>query len=237
MFGVMQSIPSSTLTEIACWCGYDFVILDCETGVVDEVAQLASLQVVSGGAAFSAVRVRAGDLSAVGRYLNRGADAILLPDVTTGEQAAAFVAAATCGPRGTRSSARGARVARHGMMGKSEENRTRPLLLAMMEGASAVRNAVDIAATPGLDGVVIGPNDLSADLGCPGDFASSAYSEAFMQIERAARGVGMILGSALHAGFGAERLLRAGHRFILAGSDVAVLREGFRTNLAVAWRS
>jgi len=230
VFGVVQIIPAPTLTELAIWSGYDFVILDCQYGVIDEAAQLASLQVIARSDAFAAVRVRPGDIGSVSRYLDFGADAILLPDVHTPKDAAAFVAAATHGPQGTRSSTgSGARAARYGLVARSEQ--VRPLLLAMIEGAQAVKNIAAIAATPGIDGLIIGPHDLSADLGCVGEFSSAAYLAAFNAVELEATRAGLILGSGAHPGFGVERLIEAGHCFIQTTSDVLALREGYRARL------
>lgn len=232
-FGTLQSLPTSIVTEIAVLSGYDFVILDCEHTVLDERSHVASLQVISGSDAFGVVRVRQQDFSAVGRYLDLGADGILLPDVQSASEAREFVAAATLGPKGTRSSTGGsARALRYGIGGKVPA--ARPLLLAMIEGAAAVAAIDEIAATPGLDGLVIGPNDLAADLGTTDDFSTTEYAQAFRAVERAATRAGLILGTRAHRGYPVERLLKSGHRFILVDADVAALREGYRSNLDAA---
>src|SRR5258707_4160078 len=69
VFGVVQTLPSPTIAELAVLCGFDFIILDCEHGVIDEGAHLACLQVISAGGAFAAVGARAEDFVAVARYL------------------------------------------------------------------------------------------------------------------------------------------------------------------------
>lgn len=236
VFGVMQTVSASALTELALWSGFEFVILDCEHGVVDEQAQFAAIQIISASDAFSVVRVRGGDFAAVGRYLDFGADAILMADLKTPVDAAAFVSAATFGPKGTRSSAgSSSRETRYGIAGKGK--RAKPLLLTMLETSEALTNVTEIAATPGIDGLVIGPHDLSADLGCPGDFSAPSYKAAFVKIEKAALNARIIVGSVPHPGFSADRLLKAGHRFILASADVIALRDGYRAHLAAVGRS
>jgi 2-keto-3-deoxy-L-rhamnonate aldolase RhmA len=232
VFGALQSIPSPALTEVALWSGFDFIILDLEHGVLDEPSLLASLQVISHTPAFAVVRVRPRDFSAVGRYLDFGADGILLPDVCSAGEARMFVAAAAHGPRGSRSSSEGARGARYGLSGRA--NSGSPLLLAMIEGADAVSEIDAIATTPGLDGLVIGPHDLAADLGSENDFSTPAYQAAFARIEQAATHAGVLLGSRTHPGFPIERLLGAGHSFILASGDVTALRDGYRAHLEAA---
>ena len=231
VFGLIQTIPVPALTELAVWSGYDFVILDGEHGIADEPAHLACLQAISGSDAFAAVRVQPGNFGAVGRYLDLGAHAILMPDVQTPADAAALVAAATHGPKGTRSSTGSARVSRYGLGRLTDEP---PLLLAMIESQKAVRHIAAIVATPGISGVVIGPSDLSADLDCPNDFSSSAYLQAFRQIERAATDARLVFGTKPHPGFELEQLLAAGHRFIIAAADINILRDGYCTQLAAA---
>lgn len=232
VYGTLQSIPSPILTEIALWSGYDFIILDVEHGVLDEPSLLASLQVISHTPAFAVVRVRPRDFSAVGRYLDFGADGILLPDVCSSLEAQMFVAAASYGPYGSRSSSSSARAMHYGLGGRASCGS--PLLLAMIEGAEAVSNIDAIVATPGLDGAVIGPHDLAADLGTENDFSAPAYHEAFTRIEEAATRAGVLLGSRTHPGFPIERLRSAGHSFILASGDVSALRDGYRAHLEAA---
>lgn len=237
VLGVLQVLPSATVTELALWSGYDFVMLDCEHALVDEQAQLGSLQVIGGSSAFAAVRVRPGDLPAVGRYLEFGADCILMPDVQTAQEAAAFVAAATYGPAGTRSStSTGTRTTRYGLASDTAPPE-RCLLLALIEGRRGVENVEAIAATPGLDGLVIGSHDLSADLGSPGIHSTPEYQSAFVRIEGAAKRAGIILGGGAHPGYPLERLAEAGFCFLLASVDFLAMREGFRAHLEGARRS
>jgi 2-keto-3-deoxy-L-rhamnonate aldolase RhmA len=232
VFGALQSIPSPALTEVALWCGFDFIILDLEHGVLDEPSLLASLQVISHTPAFAVVRVRPRDFGAVGRYLDFGADGILLPDVCSAGEAQLFVAAANHNQRGARTAGGSARAARYGL--GSRVNSGSPLLLAMIESADAVSEIDAIATTPGLDGVVIGPHDLAADLGTENDFSTPTYQAAFTSIEQAATRAGVLLGSRSHPGYPIERLLGAGHSFILASGDVAALRDGYRADLEAA---
>lgn len=233
MFGAAQLIASPTISELCVWSGLDFVLIDCEHGVIDETAHLACLQVIAGAGGMSIVRVRAGDLAAVGRYLDFGADAIFMPDVQSAAHAAAFVAAGTFGPEGSRSTTGGGvRARRYGLPQTSPS--PRPGLFALIESRSAVEDIEAIAATRGLDGLVVGPNDLSADLGCAGDFANPDYGKAFSRVEAAARSAGLVLGSRPHPGYSVERLVDAGHRLILLGADVGALREGLGAMLAAA---
>lgn len=204
VFGAMQSLPGAAITELAVAGRFDFIILDCQNGVGVEAAHADSLRVIAASSAFSMVRVEHRDLAAVGRYLDLGADGIMMPDVRTPADARAFVAAAAGKGSGT------------------------PVLLAMIESGEALAHMNNIAATPGLSGLVIGPHDLSANLGCPDDFSATTYRDAFVAIEAAAATHGLILGSKPHPGHSLAQLQASGHRFILVGSDILALRHGFR---------
>lgn len=221
MFGLVQALVSPQISELAIWAGFDFLILDCEHGVADEAGHLACLATAQNYPAFVAVRLRKGDLAAVGRYADWGADALLMPDVGSVGEAEAFVAAARPGKSGSRSSASLTRAGHYGLRAPASP----PLLLAMIESAAGVAAADGIAAA-GVDGLVIGPSDLSADLGLP--YASDAYRIAFEQVEQAARARGKILGSRFHPPFDRDRLVAGGHRFILAASDLGILAGGLR---------
>ena len=235
VFGIMQTMPSPTVTELAVWSGFDFVVLDCEHGIVDESAHLASLQAVAGTDAFAMVRVRPGDLGAVGRYLDFGADGVLMSDVGTAQDAMNFVAAATHGPVGTRSSTgRSSRAERYGLNPSSEMPRY--ILMGLIESRESVSNISAIAQTPGLDGLVIGHQDLSGSLGCSGDYSESVYSAALREVEQAAVGANRMLGGAPYPGSPVERLLSAGYQLIVAGVDTIALRDGFEAQLAAAKR-
>ncbi|MDB5582296.1 MAG: 4-hydroxy-2-oxo-heptane,7-dioate aldolase [Bradyrhizobium sp.] len=232
VFGVLQTVPATPFTELALWSGYDFVILDCEHGLVDEVLHMAMLQIIGASAGFSAVRVRPEDYQAVGRYLDMGVDCVLMPDLQSAEAARRFVAAATPGPHGTRSSTgAGARCGRYGL-GRAPD-RT-PLLLAMIESGTAVEEIEAIAGVPGLSGFVVGPHDLSADLGCPGAFDDPGFDAAMAAVEAAARRHGLILGSGATAIYPVDRLLAAGHRFLLASTDIRAMRDGLAAHLSAA---
>ncbi|HEY6927610.1 MAG TPA: aldolase/citrate lyase family protein [Steroidobacteraceae bacterium] len=220
VFGAIQSIPSATLTEVAVSCGYDFIILDCERGVLSESAVTASLETISRTQAFSIVRVPPRDYLAVRRYLDCGADGILMPNVRTSAEAHAFVAAATLNSNRSDSSTR-INTAREEL----------PLLLAMIETLEGVSQLNAIASTAGIDGLVIGPHDLAIDLGAPNDFLTPEFQVAFARIERAARKAGLLLGTRTLPDFPFQKLLLGGHTFILLCADVAALREGYRTHL------
>jgi 4-hydroxy-2-oxoheptanedioate aldolase len=212
VFGAIQALPGAAGTDVAIRAGAEFVILDCEHGLADEVAHKASLRVLAKADAFSAIRVRPDDLGAVGSYARLGADVILMPNIKSAAAAHDFVAAGR--------DARG--------VDPSSDRKAAPLLMAMIESKVAVAHIRDIATTPGLGGVVIGPNDLCSDFGDGVDFAAPVFQEALVAVERAAAEVAIVLGSGVYPGISVSRLLQGGHTFILAASDVGALETGYR---------
>lgn len=204
-------MPGAAGTDLAIRNGADFVILDCEHGLADEAAHTASLLLVAKEDAFSAIRVRPGDLEAVKTYARLGADVILMPDIKSVAAAHAFVAAGQPADDKDRALRR----------------KTAPVLMAMIESQEAVAQIRDIAATPGLGALVVGPNDLCADLGGGVDFAAPIFQEALGAVERAAAEAAIVLGSGVYPGIPVSRLLTGGHTFILTVSDVGALQAGY----------
>jgi 4-hydroxy-2-oxoheptanedioate aldolase len=206
LLGIMQTISGAAITQAAIAAGFDFVILDCQHAGIRFDDLSASLDLLQGSTTIGAVRLAKGDLAAAGRLPGLGASLLLMPEMQSANEARGFVAAAR----------------------SNMEAPVRPLsLFAMIEDREGVDHADEIAGVEGIDGLIIGPNDLADDLGCPGDFTALPYQSAFQAIERAALGAGVMLGSKSHPGFPLSRLLGAGHRFILAGSDGMALSHGF----------
>jgi 4-hydroxy-2-oxoheptanedioate aldolase len=202
VFGIMQTLPSPHVTEAALQAGFDFVMLDCEHGIVDEAVHRAAVRLIGSSGAFSAVRVMPHDLAAVRRYLDWGVDVVLMPDVRNAAAASAFAECA----------------------GHDAD----ALMFAMIESGDGAASASAIAATQGIAGLVIGPHDLAAELGVPKEFTAPRFKRAVKTVEAAAHRAGALLGGGAYGGFPIEQLVASGHTFILAGSDIAALTPGFR---------
>jgi 4-hydroxy-2-oxoheptanedioate aldolase len=228
LLGLQQTHPNPALTEMAGICGYDFLMLDAEHGVFSEQDYLHALQALGSTEAYALIRLAGHDTQAVGRYLDMGVDGILVPNVSTAEQARALAAAMTYPPTGTRGF--GAPVHRATRYGLGLEDhlktpRQGACLIVMIESALGVKNIEDILAVEGVDGVFIGPSDLSASLGHARDFSQPAFAQALTTIEQATSRRGKLLGTAPHAGSPLEALLARGHRLILLEADMCLIRE------------
>lgn len=237
LIGLLQTHPNPAFAEMAGMCGYDFIILDDEHGVFSASDHLHTLQALTCTEVAAFVRLSGHDTQAVGRYLDMGADGIVVPNVTTAEQASALVGAMDYPPTGTRgfgaSMHRGTRYGLDLAM-HLKAPRAAASLVVMIESALGLANVEEILSIDGVDGVFIGPADLTANLGCPGDFSNPVYAEAITRIERAASTRGKICGTAPHSAYPLETLLARGHRLLIVGGDVSLIREAMITAVAKA---
>lgn len=234
LLSFFQRHPSVALAETAALCGYDSLILDDEHGILGESDNLQVVRALSFSAMSVFVRLRAHDPQALSRYMDMGVDGFLIPGVSTAEEARKMVRAMVYPPAGTRGFGASAhRATSYGMdmAAHLKDPRAATTLLPIIESALGVTNVEEILALEGVDGVIVGPADLTADLGCPGEFSNPAYVEALGRIERAARAEGKVLGTAPHAGYPLEVLLARGHRFLILGSDTALIRDAMSAQL------
>lgn len=237
LVGLLQTVPNPALAEAAALSGYDFLILDSEHGWFSEMDHLQTVLTLGGTGVSAMVRLRGHDAQSLGRYLDMGADAILIPNVTTAEQAAALVRAMSYPPAGTRGFAGpAARGTRYGvdLAAHLKSPREGVFLAIMIECALGVANIEEIVAIDGVDAVVVGPFDLTADLGVPGDFSQPAYAQALERVERAVLARGKVMGTAPHPGYPLESLLARGHRLITLGADMPLIRDAMSIQVAKA---
>lgn len=237
LLGLMQRYPCATFAELAALRGYDFLMVDEEHGVFTDSDLLQILRTVSFSEMSVVVRLLGHDLQAVGRCLDMGVEGIVVPNVATVEQAHALVRAMTYPPAGTRGLGASAhRATRYGqdIAEHMQSPRGGALLLPIIESAQGVENAERILAVDGVDGAIIGPSDLAADLGCAGNFSDPTYLNALACIEQAAVNQTKILGTAPHPGQPIEALHARGHRLLILGSDTALISEAMNAQLAKA---
>lgn len=131
-------------------------------------------------------RAASQDAAHLARVLDTGVDGVIVPGVGSGEEAAALVAAVRLPPEGRRSTG----LTRSAVVGGPE----RPLLLPMVETAEGLAAAADIAGCPGVDGVFVGPYDLSLSLGRPAVVDDEVVA-AIHQVVAVAREAGVLAGA------------------------------------------
>jgi 4-hydroxy-2-oxoheptanedioate aldolase len=236
VIGYWITLDSPVLAERLSGLGYDYVVLDAQHGELDGRAQRAGLTSVdAAGGSVALVRVEANDPTPIGRALDLGAAGVIVPLISSAADAAAAVAATRYPPLGTRSYGPLRSDLRIGPA-PAEANAS-VLVLAMIETADGLAHVEEIAATPGLDGIYIGPADLSLGLGAsvPGDPAvADAFADALGRIRRACETNGIVAGIHTAAGAVAAQRLSDGFTVVTVAHDVAHLIDAATTHLAAA---
>ena len=214
---------------IAAASGYDTVYVDLEhTGTsLDVVAMLCA--VAHGCGIAPLVRTPSHDGSLIARVLDLGAAGVIVPHVSTAAEALAVVDAARFPPHGHRSIAGPNPVSGYAAMPQPDLIATlerETVVAVMLETPEAVGSAVEIAAVDGVDLVLIGAHDLTAELGILGQFEDARFTAAVKAVARACAEGQKAFGI---AGIRPVELLRRyvglGLRFISAGTDAGLLTE------------
>lgn len=236
--GLWVSLSSAYAAEVVAGAGFDWLLLDTEHSPSDVPSVLAQLQAVAGYPSVSpVVRPAWNDKVLIKRHLDVGAQSLLIPYVSTAEEAAAAVAAIRYPTRGVRGVAGTTRAARFGRIPDYAKRAEEELcLLVQVETREALANLEAIAKTDGIDGVFIGPADLAAALGHLGNPGHPEVQSAIADAIRRIRACGKPPGILAMDEAGARRWMEAGTVFTAVGMDVAILaRESSR--LAAALRA
>ena len=222
--GAWLSLGSPAAAELMASRGYDWLVVDNEHAPNTLATTFSILQAIHGHGAEAMVRPPVGADWMIKQFLDAGARTLLIPMVDTAEQAAAMVRATRYPPDGVRGV--GASVGRVTFWGREPGYLAAAAeeicLIVQAESRAAVENIDAIAAVEGVDGVFIGPADLSADMGHLGNpnhpEVLAAIEGAIARIRAAGKAPGILWPAA-----DAQRWLDAGALFVAVGSDAGFL--------------
>ena len=240
-FGVshLRTVAAPALAKAA---GYDWLFIDMEHGAfsVHEATQLCLASLTTGVSPIVRVCTNAFDEGT--RALDNGAQGLVIPHIDTAAQAKQVAEAFHYPPQGTRSWGGG--IAQFGFLpppvaqAQAEINKE-TLIVVMIETAEAVANAEAIAATPGIDSLLIGTSDLSADMGISGQAGHAKVQAAYRAVIDACQKHGKYPGlGGIYDEEWARLYIGWGCKFILGGSDgmfisqAATARAKFLNSLA-----
>ena len=210
--------------------GFDWLFLDMEHGVMSlEACAQISVAALDAGIAPLA-RVPNGEYAIATRALDNGALGIVMPHVDTAAEAREVVEKLKYPPIGHRSM--GGIGPHYGLRSSSTGEAAKALNAAnltvvMLETPTAIANADEIASVPGVDVLLIGSNDLCAEMGIPGDFGNDRLADAYAKMIAACKKSGKFPGMAgIYNEAIMPRYIEMGARFILSGQDAAFLMAG-----------
>jgi 4-hydroxy-2-oxoheptanedioate aldolase len=226
------------VAEFMAQAGFDEICVDQQHGLADDATIGALFRAMEVHGVAPTTRVTANDTAAIGKALDLGALAIVVPMVGSAEEAAHAVAACHYPPRGIRSvgPVRGVQArSSHRLEGLDDV-----ACVVMIETAEGLRNVDSIAATPGVDCIYVGPGDLAIGLGLSawGEDWSEAeariHADAVERIRTACVRNGVAPGMHTGAGETANRYREQGFLMITVASDLGLLRYGAVEELSIA---
>ena len=225
LVGLWHSIGHPTVTEVLADSGLDWVLIDTEHAP-NEVGHVAdALRGLAGSAVTGVVRPAWNDAVLVKRILDVGAQTLLVPYVQSPAEAARAVAGVRYPPAGVRGVAsmhrgnRFGRVQDYFLQADGEM-----CVLVQLETGASLDALEAIAAVEGVDGLFIGPSDLSASLGYLGQPRHPEVRRVIEEAGRRARAAGCPVGILAPVEEDAEHWLREGFSFVAVGGDVLSLR-------------
>jgi 4-hydroxy-2-oxoheptanedioate aldolase len=225
--GLWSSLSSSYTVEVIAGAGFDWILLDSEHSPADLENLLGQLQAAAPYPSHPVVRVPWNDMVTMKRILDVGAQSLLIPYVSTADEARAAVAHTRYPPAGVRGVAGTTRATRFGRVKDYAKRAHEEIcVLVQVETQRALDNIEAICAVEGVDGVFIGPADLHASLGYTGEIANPKVKplidEAIRRIRKCGKAPGILTPNEADA----RHWLECGALFVAVGADVGILARG-----------
>ncbi|NJN52906.1 MAG: 2,4-dihydroxyhept-2-ene-1,7-dioic acid aldolase [Gammaproteobacteria bacterium] len=218
--GGWLSIPNAYTAEVMARLGFDWLCVDLQHGLIDYTDLCSLLPAISTTETTPIVRVPWNEPYEIMKVLDAGAMGVIVPMVNNAAEARAAVAACRYPPDGMRSFGP-IRAALYAGAGYAGEANGQVACIVMIETADGLANVGEIVATPGVDGVYIGPSDLALALGLRpvGDFGDARHQAAIKTIHEACRKASVAIGIHTSSVEATRGYLDAGFNFVTLGSD------------------
>ena len=222
LYGGWSVIPDPLAAGAMAAAGLDYVVIDLQHGGATERDLPALTQAIRLAGATAVARVRHAHPADIGRALDLGCAGVIVPNVESTAQARAAVGACRYPPAGYRSGG--------GVLVSPDE----PFCIIMVESAAAAAELPGTLALPGVDGIYVGPRDLSSSLGCAPDPDDPVQRPALEQIWSACAAAGLPVGVHSTDGSTARRYRERGCRLVNVAADAPTIGRGVATELAAA---
>ncbi|PCJ06466.1 MAG: 2-keto-3-deoxy-L-rhamnonate aldolase [Rhodobacteraceae bacterium] len=236
--GCWLSSAEASIAEIMGTAGFDWLVIDGEHGPNDIRSIRDQLMALQASSSHAVVRVPVGETWIIKQVLDAGAQTVLVPIIESAEQAREVVRACQYPPHGTRGvGASATRASRFGLVTDYIPTADQEIcVLLQVENRAGIAALDEILTVEGVDGVFIGPADLSTDMGFQGDSAHpevrKVIADALSRITAAGKAPG-ILGVSEEA---TQSYLDMGAQFLAVGLDVMLLVQSARA-LAAHWKA
>ena len=220
--GLWSLLPGVVTAEVLARTGPDFVVVDLQHGAATEIDLPGVAAAIRAAGAVPLVRTRSPLFPDIGRPLDLGACGVIVPNVRDADHAREVVAASRYAPAGGRSIGR--------LSGGADE----PLVIAMVETATALDDLDAILAVDGLDGIYVGPGDLSLSLGLAGADRRVELRSVLSSIIARATAAGVPVGVHAYTGDDAAEYAAEGATIVTVAVDSVSLGEVMARHLDVA---
>jgi 4-hydroxy-2-oxoheptanedioate aldolase len=220
--GLWSLLPGAVTGELLARTGADYVVVDLQHGASTEAELPGIAAAITAAGSVPLVRTRSPSFADVGRPLDLGARGVIVPSVRDAEHAREVVAATRYAPAGTRSVGRLARGA------------DEPLVIVMVETATALDDLDAVLAVEGLDGLYVGPGDLGLALELTGEDRRTELRGVLSSIVARARAAGVPVGVHAYSGDEAAGFADEGATIVTVGVDTVALGGAITDHLAVA---
>lgn len=222
VWGPSLKLRDPAIIEILGHAGIRSVVIDQEHATLSEesIEHLIRTSILVG--VIPVVRVAENRAPLISKALDMGAMGVVVPHVTTGEDAVAAVRAAKFFPLGERGLDPTVRAGSYSFQEPDayyQHSNDHTAIIVQIEGADGVANAADIVGTPGLDAVFIGPYDLSQSMGIPGQVRDPSLRQAMVDIVALCQEVGVVVGTFAGNMPDLEHWLGAGIRYFWYSTD------------------
>lgn len=242
-FGTFIWSASSLVTECLGYCGLDYVIIDSEHSPIDTEGAINMIRSAKLHGLTPVVRAKDGSRPAILKMLDLGAEGLIIPNIHTVDEVRSAVDFAKYTPVGRRGFAQGRRAG-YGFEDYAADidnylrvSNEQTMLLPMCETADMLEHIEEAAALDGVDGIFVGPYDLSLDMGIPGRFDRPEFQAALRRIEAACRSAGKYSFIFSNSPETAVAHLKLGYQAPAIGTDTQTIIRAYRDALGKVFAS
>lgn len=227
-YGLWLGLPDTTCAEICAAAGFDWLVIDTEHGPFDLPAVLAHLRTMAAYDVQAIVRPVSDDRNLLKQLLDTGAQTLVVPMIESAEQASELVRSVRYPPTGVRGL--GTALARAARWNRIPEYLHRAndqiCLIVQVETVRAVQALPDILEVDGVDGVFVGPADLSASMGHIGNTRHPDVVKVIGEILQKTRAAGKVAGIITMDPAQVQEYRDSGANMIGVGTDTLLLTNG-----------